>query len=92
MVDPDKWESWAGLLADVCTFAGSLMLALDAPRRLRDWEEAQRVRQLKGKLPGVRITNAEEIQAQRSAFNGIWGTRLLATGFFFQLIVRFFAQ
>ena len=77
-----------GILADLLTFGGSVLLAIDAPRRLKDLHAAKTHAEFQSALPGVRLVDKEEAIAKRSRIRGIAGIYSMAIGFLVQLILR----
>lgn len=81
---------WVGLSADTFTFAGAVLLAIDAPQRLEDLQAIRTQAAFEKLMSGIPIASQEDAQARRSVRRGFWGMRVITLGFLLQPILRFF--
>ncbi|MFZ0821753.1 MAG: hypothetical protein WAM91_16940 [Candidatus Acidiferrales bacterium] len=90
----------AGLVGDLLTFVGGLMLTLDAAHKDEEFEKINNVAKalnspwmarLKVDMEGIIITDEKDVQhafIRRSARKAVWGCRILCIGFGLLLLSR----
>jgi hypothetical protein len=77
-----------GILADLFTFAGGLILARDAFQRLKELNEDRIIEHFRSRFPNLNLADPAERRARMSARWAARGLILLAIGFALQILSR----
>jgi hypothetical protein len=80
-----------GLLGDLLTFGGGLVLSLDALQRAKDFKKTTALQQTVAKLVGIKLTSGglrifdndstELVFIRKSVRKAMWGTVIITSGF-----------